>query len=90
MEKIQQLKSDSDASARLGAFEGRVVALGGSIGYTFEVGKLSISTRLKVYREFATVNRMEGTAGYFTVSLPLVIDANSMTVDAGKSITAKF
>jgi hypothetical protein len=33
---------------------------------------------------------MEGTAGYFTVSLPLVIDANSMTVDAGKSITAKF
>lgn len=90
MEKIQQLTPDSGTSARLGAFEGRVVVLGGSIGYTFEVGKLPISTRLKVYREFATVNRMEGTAGYFTVSLPLVIDANSMTVDAGKSITAKF
>ena len=56
MEKIQQLTSDSGTSARLGAFEGRVVVLGGSIGYTFEVGKLPISTRLKVYREFATVN----------------------------------
>jgi len=28
--------------------------------------------------------------GCFTVSLPLVLDTNAMTVDAGKSITAKF
>jgi hypothetical protein len=33
---------------------------------------------------------MEGTAGYFAVSLPLALDTNAMTVDAGKSIKAKF
>jgi hypothetical protein len=31
---------------RLRAFEGRVVALGGWIGYTLEVGKLQISTHI--------------------------------------------
>ncbi|WP_441227947.1 SphA family protein [Tardiphaga sp. 20_F10_N6_6] len=72
----QQLTADSGSGARLGSFEGRVVALGGSIGYTFEVGKLPISTRLKVFREFAAENRMEGTAGFLTVSLPIAMDAN--------------
>ena len=33
----QQLTPDSGTGARLGGFEGRVVALGGSIGYTFEL-----------------------------------------------------
>ena len=42
---------------------------------------------IQVCREFATVNRMEG---YFTVPLPLALDTNAMTVDAGKSIKAKF
>lgn len=67
----QQLTADSGSGARLGPFEGQVVALGGSIGYTFEIGKIPLSTRIKVYREFSAVNRMEGTAGFFTVSLPL-------------------
>lgn len=69
----QQLTGDSGTGARLGSFEGRVVALGGSIGYTFELGKIPLSTRIKVYREFDVKNRMEGTAGYFTVSLPLSV-----------------
>lgn len=68
-----QLTGDSGPGARLGSFEGRVVALGGAIGYTFEAGQLPISTRLKIFREFDAVNRQEGTAGYFTVSLPLAI-----------------
>jgi hypothetical protein len=82
----QQLTADSGSGARLGSFEGRVVALGGSIGYTFEVGKLPISTRLKVFREFAVENRMEGTSGFLTVSLPIAMDAN---VPAG-AIKTKF
>jgi hypothetical protein len=85
----QQLTPDSGSGARLGAFEGRVVALGGSIGYTFEVGKLPIQTRLKVYREFETQNRMQGTAGYFTVSLPLAIDTNNQIASA-KPVKTKF
>jgi hypothetical protein len=86
----QQLTPDSGTGAILGAFEGRVVALGGAIGYTFEVGKLPVSTRLKVYREFDAVNHLEGTAGFFTVSMPLAIDSSVASAAAGKSIKAKF
>ncbi|GEC17693.1 SphA family protein [Nitrobacter winogradskyi] len=86
----QQLTPDSGTGARLGAFEGRVMALGGSVGYTFEVGKLPISTRLKVYREFDATNHLEGTSGFFTVSLPLAFDGNAMALETGKSIKAKF
>lgn len=68
-----QITGDSGMGARLGSFEGRVTALGGAVGYTFEAGKLPISTRLKIFREFNAVDRQEGTAGYFTVSLPLAI-----------------
>jgi hypothetical protein len=85
----QQLTPDTGTGARLGAFEGRVVALGGSIGYTFELGKIPVSTRLRVYREFETQNRMEGTAGYFTVSLPIAIDAHSQIASA-KPIKTRF
>lgn len=86
----QQLTPDTGAGARLGAFEGRVIALGGSIGYTFEAGKLPISTRLKVYREFDAQNHLEGTAGYFTVSVPLGVDSSLTPSVTGKMIKAKF
>jgi hypothetical protein len=85
----QQFTPDTGSGAVLGPFEGRVVALGGSLGYTFEVGKLPISTRIKVYREFDAVNRQEGTGSYFTVALPLAIDASSQPVP-DKQIKAKF
>ncbi len=85
----QQFTPDSGPGAVLGGFEGRVVALGGSLGYTFEAGKLPISTRIKVFREFDAVNRQEGTVSYFTVSLPLAIDASSQPVP-DKPIKAKF
>jgi hypothetical protein len=85
----QQFTADSGTGALVGAFEGRVVALGGSVGYTFEVGKLPISTRLKIYREFDVQNRFEGTAGFLTVSVPLAADA-SVAAATGKAINAKF
>jgi hypothetical protein len=72
----QQFTGDSGLGARLGNFMGRVASIGGSIGYTFEAGQLPISTRLRVYREFAAENRAEGTVGVFTVSLPLGLDSS--------------
>ncbi len=86
----QQITPDSGTGAVLGGFEGRVVALGGFVGYTFEVGKLPVTTRLRVYREFDAVNHLEGTSGYFTLAVPLSIDTSVQTVDAGKRIKAKF
>jgi hypothetical protein len=66
-----QLTGDSGSGDKLGSFEGRVAALGGVIGYNFVVDKIPISTSIKVYREFDVQNRLEGTAGWFTVSIPL-------------------
>jgi hypothetical protein len=86
----QQFTPDTGTGAVLGAFEGRVAALGGSIGYTFEIGQLPVSTRLKVYREFDAVNHLEGTSGYLTVSVPLGLDASVASIDTGRSIKAKF
>ena len=70
-----QVTGDSGAGARLGDFKGRVTALGGTVGYMFKWDGRDITTRLKVYREFETQNRLEGTAAYFTVSLPLTTRA---------------
>ena len=84
----QQLTGDTGTGAVLGPFKGRAVALGGTIGYTFEAGKLPISTRLKVYREFDVQNRMEGTAGYLTVSLP--ISVGSSLVPSATAIRTKY
>lgn len=69
----QQLTGDSGPGATLGDYKGRVTALGGTLAYTFTVGKTPISTRLKVFREFNTENRMQGTLGYVTVAMPLTI-----------------
>ncbi|MCK0198541.1 transporter [Ancylobacter sp. 6x-1] len=68
-----QITGDSGPGARLGPYEGRVTALGGTIAYNFEVGQTPVSARIKVYREFGAVNRLEGTAGYFTLAFPLAV-----------------
>ncbi len=67
----QQLTGDSGSGDLIGPNEGRVTALGGTAAYNFEVYKRPISARLSVYREFATQNRLQGTAGLFLVALPL-------------------
>lgn len=67
----QQVTGDSGSGATLGAYKGRVTALGGTLAYNFTVGKTPISTRIKVLREFAVENRSRGTVGLLTVSLPL-------------------
>jgi hypothetical protein len=68
-----QLTGDSGAGAVLGSFEGRAVAVGAMAGYTFNIGKLPVSTRLKVYREVEAVNRTQGTAVFATVTIPLYV-----------------
>jgi hypothetical protein len=86
----QQFTPDTGTGAILGAFEGRVAAIGGSIGYTFEVGKLPVSTRLKIYREFDAVNHVEGTSGFFSLSVPLGMDSSVASVESGRAIKARF
>ncbi|WP_188263021.1 SphA family protein [Azospirillum tabaci] len=76
----QQISGDSGSGAVLGNFKGRVTALGGTAGYNFQIGKAPVSTRIKVYREFAVENRVPGgTTGFLTVSLPLWVPQPSST-----------
>lgn len=66
-----QITGDSGPGARPGAFEGRAIALGGTVAYNFHLAGTQVSTRVKPYREFDVVNRLEGTAGYLTVAFPV-------------------
>lgn len=72
-----QISGDSGRGAKLGDFQGRVAALGVTAAYNFNVGNTPVSARAKVYREFATRNRLEGTAGFLTVSFPLHVTATA-------------
>lgn len=67
----KQVSGDSGDGALLGSFKGRVNAIGATVGYNLMLGKVPLSTRLKVFEEFDAKNRMEGTAAFLTVSLPL-------------------
>ncbi len=66
-----QISGDSGAGAVLGGFEGRVAAIGATVGYNFEVGETPVAARLKYFHEFAADNRAEGDAGYITFSIPI-------------------
>lgn len=73
----RQFTPDTGAGAVFGQFMGQVAAVGGTLGYNFKVGNYPIAARVKVYSEFAVRNRLEGTAGFFTLSLPLYVNGAS-------------
>ena len=73
----QQVSPDTGRGATVGPFKGRDSAIGGTVGYTFKIGELPISTRVKVLREFDVKNRLHGTVGWLSVSFPLWVQAKS-------------
>ncbi len=72
----QQITGDSGSGARLGDFEGRVTGIGPLISYSFQLGKIPVSTSVRYFKEFNVENRLEGDAGFFTVAMPLSIDGH--------------
>jgi len=66
-----QVTGDSGPGARLGSFEGRVAAIGPVMNLNFQVSQIPVSTSLKYFREFDVENRLEGDAGYATITIPL-------------------
>ena len=71
-----QVSGDSGVGARLGSFEGRVIAIGPVMNLNFQVSQIPVSTSLKYFREFDVENRLEGDAGYVTVTIPLSAAGN--------------
>ncbi len=67
----QQISGDSGSGAALGAYKGRVTALGPQVAVTVPIGGLPVSLSARFFAEFNTENRLEGTAGYINVSFPL-------------------
>jgi len=57
----------------LGAFEGRVVAIGPVANLNFQLGKIPVSASLKYFHEFDVQNRLEVDPGFFTVTMPLSV-----------------
>ena len=72
-----QISPDSGDGATLGDFEGRVAALGGIAGYSFELGQLPVTTQLKYFHEFDVENRLQGDVAYVTFSMPLWVPAQA-------------
>jgi hypothetical protein len=68
----QQVTGDSGAGARLGAFEGRVSAIGPIINYNFVLDKTPVSTSVRWIHEFDAKNRAEGDVGLLTVTFPVL------------------
>jgi hypothetical protein len=69
-----QLTGDSGAGAKLGAFEGRVLGIGGQAAYNFKIaGKIPATLRLHGTTEFDATNRLEGHTIWLDFSMPLYV-----------------
>ena len=67
----QQLTGDSGEGAVLGGFEGRVFALGPALDYSFKIGQTPVVANLRYFYEFGVENRLQGSAGFLNVAIPL-------------------
>ena len=68
---FQQVSGDGGDGAVLGSFKGRVSAIGGTAAYNFQLGKAPATLRFRILEEFGARNRLEGTAAFLSLSLPI-------------------
>lgn len=68
---FQQISDDTGSGAVLGPYRGRVSGVGGTVAYSTVMGRSPATFRLRVFQEFDTENRMEGTAAMLSLTLPL-------------------
>ena len=66
-----QLSDDTGEGASLGGFRGRATAVGGLIAVRGMVGELPIAANIRVFREVEVKNRLQGTGGFLTITMPL-------------------
>jgi hypothetical protein len=72
---FQQVSGDSGAGARLGSFKGRVSAAGATAAYNFHLGRLPVSMRGRILKEFGEKNRLaNGTAIFLSLNLPIHVN----------------
>jgi hypothetical protein len=70
----QQVSGDSGEGARLGSFKGRVSAVGVTAAQGFKVGKIPMTLRGRLFKEFGEKNRLgQGTAFLLNLDFPLYV-----------------
>jgi hypothetical protein len=67
----RQVTGDSGPGAVLGPFKGEVAAIGPNLTYNFQLGTVPVFTSVRWLHEFDAKNRLEGDAGFLTVTIPL-------------------
>ena len=65
------MAGDSGSGARLGDFKGRTFAIGPVVNWNFLLGQIPVSTSFKYFRELDVKNRLEGDAGFVSLTMPL-------------------
>lgn len=75
----QQFTDDGGPGNRIGAFRGRVTALGGMLGYDFKVGQIPVTARVKVLRDVEVQNRFSGTTAFVSLAFPLWVASSKAT-----------
>jgi hypothetical protein len=63
-----QVTADSGSGAKLGPFESDVYGIGPAVNYQTAIGKTPVSLELKYYYEFASQDRLQGSAIYFNIT----------------------
>ena len=68
-----QVSGDSGSGDHVGPFEGRVVAVGPLLGYTFKAGETPVTLSGRWFAEFDVQNRVTGNSVLASMSLPLYV-----------------
>ena len=66
-----QMTADTGPGATLGAFHGQTITLGPCLSYNGKLGDQAIGVSARYYNELKVINRFDGQAFFFTVSLGL-------------------
>ncbi len=67
----QQLTPDSGAGDKVGAFRGRVAAIGPLLSYTFKEGAQQVILSGRWFHEFDVAHRVQGNSVFASLSFPL-------------------
>jgi hypothetical protein len=68
---FDQLTGDSGLGNLVGPFKGRVLGIGGTAAYKFDIGKTPAILRFQGFHEFNAVNRLKGTMLFLDFYVPL-------------------
>jgi hypothetical protein len=66
-----QMTADTGSGATLGAFHGQTIALGPCLAFNSEIAGHAIGVNARYYNELRVINRFNGQAFFFTLSLGL-------------------